>query len=329
MGAAQALDRLVGPPARLQQVMDTPRGVAAAKIGVIAAPGAAGHGEDEDAFTARHEGGGLGEVGRRRTVAQRQALAGRIGDTQDPARAAGDLGDGLVAEAMQDLVERRLHRRQCRELLDQGVAGSDCFLAQDRVALGVGHGPRHEIALVVGEGFLQLHREGVGQIFQARLPRRQVDGDVVPFRDGDIGDAPVQQSLAGGDQLDDAGMTCLEIGLHGPDQRGAFHGGQEMAKEALLGPLESRQSGGFGVLVEGRIALHDAGGFQRVFYIAVDHLEGPGIGVVDAPLLGRERMFEQLDLDPVIAERTGLRGRGPSDRGPPPPSPRPRRPPWR
>ena len=76
MGAAQSLDRLVGPPARLQQVMDTPRGIAAAEIGVIAAPGAAGHGEDEDAFIARHEGGGLGEVGRGRAVAQRQALAG-------------------------------------------------------------------------------------------------------------------------------------------------------------------------------------------------------------------------------------------------------------
>ena len=245
----------------------------------------------------------LAEAG---TVAQRQALAGRIGDPQDPARAAGDLGDGLVAEAMQDLVERRLHRRQRRELLDQRIAGGHGFLAQDRVALGVGHGPRHEIALVVGERFLQLHREGVGQIFEARLPRRQVDGDVVPFRDGDVGDASVQQGLAGGDQLDDAGMAGLKIGLHGPDQRGAFHGGQEMAEETLLRALEGRQRGGLRVLVEGGIALHDAGGFERVFYIAVDHLEGAGIGVVDAPLLGCQGMFEQLNLDPVIAERTGL-----------------------
>ena len=177
---------------------------------------------------------------------------------------------------MQDLVERRLHRRQRRELLDQRVAGSDCFLAQDRVALGVGHGPAHEIALVVGEWLLQLHRECVRQIFKARLPRRQVDGDIVPFRDGDIGDAPVQQSLAGGDQLDDAGMTCLKIGLHGPDQRGAFHCGQEMAEETLLRALESRQRGGLGVLVQGGIAFHDAGCFQGVFYIAVDHLDTCG-----------------------------------------------------
>ena len=146
----------------------------------------------------------------------------------------------------------------------------------------------------------------MGQIFQARLPRRQVDGDILPFRDGDIGDAPLKQRLAGGDQLDDAGMARLKIGLDRPDQRGAFHGGQEMAEEALLRALKSRQSGGLGVLVERGIALHDAGGFERVFYIAVDHLEGPGIGVVDAPLLGRQGMFEQLDLNPVIAERTGL-----------------------
>ena len=207
---------------------------------------------------------------------------------------------------MQNLVERRLYRRQCRELLDQRVASGHGFLAQDRGALGVGHGPRHQVALVVGEGFLQLHRKGVGQIFQARLPRRQVDGDVVPFGDGDLGDAPVQEGLAGGDQLDHAGMAGLEIGLHGPDQGGAFHGGQEVAEETLLGALEGRQRGGLGVLVQRGIAFHDAGGFQGVFYIAVDHLEGAGIGVVDAPLLGCQGVFEQFDLDPVIAERTGL-----------------------
>ena len=53
---------------------------------------------------------------------------------------AGDLGDGLVAETVQNLVERGLHRRQRRELLDQRIAGGHGFLAQDRVALGVGHG---------------------------------------------------------------------------------------------------------------------------------------------------------------------------------------------
>ena len=94
--AARPLDRPIGPPSRLQQAMDTARGIAAAEIGVITLPGAAGHGEDEDAFLARHEGGGLGDVGRGRAVGQRQALAGRT-VMRNPARAAGDLGDGPVA----------------------------------------------------------------------------------------------------------------------------------------------------------------------------------------------------------------------------------------
>ena len=49
-----------------------------------------------------------------------------------------------------------------------------------------------------------------------------------------------------------------------------------MAEEALLRALKSRQSGGLGVLVERGIALHDAGGFEGVFYIAVDHLDTYG-----------------------------------------------------
>ena len=77
-------------------------------------------------------------------------------------------------------------------------------------------------------------------------------------------------------------------------------------KKRCLAPSKADSAADFGVLVQRGIALHDAGGFERVFYIAVDHLEGAGIGVVDAPLFGRERMFERLDLDPVIAERTGL-----------------------
>ena len=63
VGAPEALDRLVGPPARLQQVVDPALGIGAGKIGVIAAPGAPGHGEHQDAFPGIHEGGGLGEVG--------------------------------------------------------------------------------------------------------------------------------------------------------------------------------------------------------------------------------------------------------------------------
>ena len=64
VGAAETLDRRVGLPARFQQIVDPLALVATAAIGVIAAPGAAGIGEDQDALVVIHEGGGLGEIRR-------------------------------------------------------------------------------------------------------------------------------------------------------------------------------------------------------------------------------------------------------------------------
>ena len=306
VGAAQPLDRLVGPPAGLQQIVDAALGVGAAEIGVIAAPDAAGHAEHQDALGAVHEGGGLGEVGRGGPRTQREALALRVGDLQHPARAAGDLGHGVMAEAVDDLVERRLHRRQRAELLDERVALRHGLLAEHRVAVGVEDGPRHDIAVVVGEGLLQLHREGVRQEIQHVLARREVDGEVVPFGRGNLGDAALHQRLAGGDQLHHGGAALLHVRLDGADQRGALHRGQEVAEEALLGALEGRQRGRLRVPVEGRLAVDDAGRLQGLLDIGVDDLEGAGIGVVDAPLLVRERVLQDVDLDPVVGERPGL-----------------------
>ena len=273
---------------------------------MVAAPGAAGHREDQDALLAIHEGGGLGEVGRRRPAAQRQTLAARIGESQDPARAAGHLRDGLVPEPLHDLVECGGHRRQGRELLDQGVALRDRFPAEHGIAVIVEHRPREQVAALVGEGLLELHREGVGEELDHGLPRREVDGEVVPFRSRNLGDAPFHQRLAGRDQLDHGGPPGVEIGLDRADQAGALHGGQQMAEEALLGALEGRHGCGLGVPVQRVLAVDDAGCLERLLDVLVDDLEGAGIGVVDAPLLGRQWMFEDLDLDPVVGERPCL-----------------------
>ena len=153
-------------------------------------------------------------------------------------RPAGDLGDGLVPEALHDLVERRRHRRQRGELLDQRVALGLGFPADDGVAVRIGGGPAHQIAVVVGEGLLELHREGVHQEGEDAVPGRQVDIEVVPFRGRDLGDAPLHQRFAGRDQLDDRRPSASEVGLDGADQRGALHAGQQVAEEALLGALE-------------------------------------------------------------------------------------------
>ena len=55
--------------------MDALALVPAAEIGVIAAPGAAGIGEDEDALVVVHEGGRLGEIRRGGTGLDAEAVA--------------------------------------------------------------------------------------------------------------------------------------------------------------------------------------------------------------------------------------------------------------
>ena len=99
----------------------------AREIGVVAAAGAAGIGEDEDALLVVHEGLRLGEVGRAGAVLDGKTAC--LALAHDAARAAGDLGDHVGAEALDDLVERALHGRQRGELFDQRVAARDGLAA--------------------------------------------------------------------------------------------------------------------------------------------------------------------------------------------------------
>ena len=89
VGAPEALDGLVGPPARLEEVVHAPGGVPAREVRVVAPPGAPGHGEDEHLLLPGHEGGGLGEVRGPGAAAHGQALAVRIGELDHPAAASG------------------------------------------------------------------------------------------------------------------------------------------------------------------------------------------------------------------------------------------------
>ena len=82
--------------------------VLAGEIGVIAASGAAGVGEDEDALVVIHKGGGLGKIRRSRAGFDTEPVVA----PDDAPRTSGDFGDEIGAEAVQDLIERALHRRQ-------------------------------------------------------------------------------------------------------------------------------------------------------------------------------------------------------------------------
>ena len=151
MGAAQPLDRLVGPPARLQQIVDTPPCIAAAEIGVIAAPGAAGHGEDEDALSPAMKA----------AVSARLAEAGRLRSARrspDESAMRSTRRERPVTSATASPPKRwRIWSNaactggNAASFSINASRGGHGFLAQDRVAPGVGHRPRHQVALVVGE----------------------------------------------------------------------------------------------------------------------------------------------------------------------------------
>jgi hypothetical protein len=129
--------------------------VAAGAIGVIAAAGAAGVGENEYPLVVVHESGGFGEI--RRGGAGLDAEAVMAPD--DAPGAAGDFGDEVRAEAVQDLIERALHRRQCREVLDHAVAAFDRLAGDDRIAGLVVSRTRENISVVVAVELEQLGRK--------------------------------------------------------------------------------------------------------------------------------------------------------------------------
>ena len=86
------------------------------------------------------------------------------------------------------------------------VTPGDGLPAFDRLAVAIDR-PRAEIALAVGEGLVELHREGMGEVVEDIFPRRDVDLYVVPFLGRDFGKPALHQRLAGGDDLDDGGMA--------------------------------------------------------------------------------------------------------------------------
>src|SRR5262249_46611539 len=145
VGAPQSLDGGVGAPAGLEQVMDALALIAACKIGVIAAPGPAGVGEDENALVVIHEGGGLGIIGRGRAVLNAETIA----TADNTLRSAGDFGDKIGAEAVQDLIKRALHRRQGGKMFDHPVAAFDRLARNDGIAVGIKSRARLNISVGV------------------------------------------------------------------------------------------------------------------------------------------------------------------------------------
>ena len=170
------------------------------------------------------------------------------------------------------------------------------------------HRARGQVAVAVGVLLEQLRRERVSEIRENGPTRSGVDHKVAPLLGGNIGEAPLHQRLAGGDELHHGRVAGLQVALDALDQRRRLHGGQQVVVEPLLRALECGPRGRLGLGVErARSApARRAGDVRRLqcrIQVVVDDLEGAGIGIVDAALPGRQRVLDELVLDALIGER--------------------------
>ena len=101
-------------------------------------------------------------------------------------------------------------------------------------------------------------------------------------------------------------MAVLQIRGNRFDERGRLHSRDQMVEKALLVAFERASGRGLGLGVQGAGLARHIGGFERCVQILVDDLKSVRIGVVDADLLRRKRVLDDLDLDTLV--RQGARG---------------------
>ena len=183
-------------------------------------------------------------------------------------------------------------------MLDHAVAARDRLTRNHRIAVRVIGRARVQVPFLVRIELEEQCRKRMLQIVEDIFARRDVDREIAPFGGRDLGEAAVEQGLVGRDHLQDAGVALIEVARDRRDQRRAFHRRQEMIEETLLVGFKGGAGGGLGVAVVGGAALAgDVGGFQRLIEVAMDDLKGVGIGVVDADLLLRELVLDDLVFD--------------------------------
>lgn len=132
-------------------------------------------------------------------------------------------------------------------MLDQPITALHGLARLDRIGLLVDHGPRVQIAVLVGIDFKELDREGMGEIVENIFARGDVAGKITPFRSGYFGQAALHQRFAGRDDLNDGGVAGFQMPFDRGDQARDLHRRDQVIEEALFVGLEGRARGAFGV----------------------------------------------------------------------------------
>ena len=142
------------------------------EIGMIAAPGATGIGEDQDALGIIHEGLGFSEVGGSGTLLDPEPPLPRLHDAPFAPR---DLGHSLPSEMPKDLVEGTLYWGEGTEMLDKLVPPPLRLAANDVIAIAIDGRARAQIPALVGVRLEEPRREGMHQVVHDVLARRKID----------------------------------------------------------------------------------------------------------------------------------------------------------
>ena len=184
----EALHRLCRLPPGLHQVVNPPAALrGGGVVGVVARPGAAGIGEDQNRLPAVLEGVDLVLVGGSRAALLLAAdFPVLVGLEHIAGRAPRHLGGHVDAEVVEDQVERPLWHVDGGELVDQLLAHGDRLGVLDRVALAVVDRDARLVAVLVEADFKLLRRE---------RPHHQLDELVLG---GDVEVLRVRQPFGGG-----------------------------------------------------------------------------------------------------------------------------------
>ena len=161
IGAAKPLDRLVSAPPWLKQEVNAALLILHVVARMIAAPGSASVGKDENMLFARHKALGFNEVGALRTGFE-ALLAVLI--SQQPPRASSDFGDFVCPKARDDRVERTCNRWHRAKHFEHSIAHLHGRLRNDWIAVFVKHWPRIFKALFVIKALHLPRWKGIRQI---------------------------------------------------------------------------------------------------------------------------------------------------------------------
>ena len=146
----------------------------------------------------------------------------------------------------------------------------------------------------------------MGQIVEDIFARRNVDLDVVPVLGRYFRETSFHQRFAGRDDLDDSGVAGLRSRSIERDQRWRLHRGRaDDRRSAAWRNSKAERAAALACAFSVPFSPVTFARLHRRVEIVVNDREGAGIGVVDADLLRRELMFDQLVFDAFIGERAG------------------------